>query len=67
MISNGYSELTGGNSELATVNRQQEFATRGHNDGQHESEEEATINQLTGGNVRYLLLYFVSNEKLSRY
>ena len=60
LISNkGYSLLTGGNREAAP--------TGSDNNGQHETEEEATINQVTGGNVSYLLLYFVANEKLSCY
>ena len=53
-------------SSVQNNKRQQGVATASDNDGQHESEEEATINQVTGGNVSYLLLYFVPNEKLSR-
>ena len=38
--------------QLQSVNRrQQEGATGRDNDGQHETEEEATINRLTGVNV----------------
>ena len=46
LISNGVSEITRGNREAATgwQNRS----------GQHETEEETTINPLRGGNVSYL-------------